>query len=383
MSMLLLSKLTVGGQDLKNRVILAPLTRSRGTPSEDPFDIQSTLANDTMKQYYTQRASTGLLITEAVAVSDEGYGWRNSPKMTTKEHALSWKKVVDAVHEKEGKIYIQLWHMGRQAHSSYHPTTNRTVSASNVPMVGGTTKTIDMKYVEAEVPHSLTIEEIKETVADFVHAAKLSQLAGFDGIEIHAANGYLIDQFLQSCSNQRLDEYGGSIENRARFLIEIVNGIVDSGAYPAERIGVRLAPNGTYGGMGSEDNFETFTTVAAMLNKFGLAYLHVLDGLGFGFHQKSKAVTASDIRKVLDGSIFCNVGLTKEVDEGMIRSGACDGAVFGRLYMSNPDLVERFANDWPLEEPAPYETWYAHSAGKGYTDWPTYHVATEDVAREQ
>lgn len=316
-------------------------------------------------------------------MSDEGYGWRNSPKMTTEEHAFSWEKVVDAVHEKEGKIYVQLWHMGRQAHSSFHPATNRTVSASNVRMVGGPTKTIHMRDVETEVPHSLSITEIKETVDDFVHAAQLSRVACFDGIEIHAANGSLIDLFLQSCSNQRVDEYGGSIENRARFLIEIINGIIDSGAYPAERIGVRLGPNGTFGGMGSEDNFDTFTTVASILNKFGLAYLHVLDGLDFGFHQKSKAVTASDIRKVFDGPIFCSVGLTKEVAEGMIRSGACDAVSFGRLYISNPDLVERFANDWPLEEPAPHETWYAHSAGKGYTDWPTYNVASQEIAQDQ
>jgi len=371
-SLKLLSKLTVGGQELKNRVILAPLTRGRCTPADDPHDVISTLPNDLMKEYYVQRASAGLLITEATAISDQGYGWRFAPKISTEQHAMAWKKIVDEVHAKDGKIYLQLWHMGRQSHSSFHPTTNFTVSASNIPIENGKVKSIDLKDVDAEVPHALTVEEIKQTVADYAHAAQLCKMAGFDGVEIHGANGYLVDQFLQTCSNQRNDEYGGSIENRARFLREIIDAIVASGAYPAERIGVRLSPNGAFGGMGSEDNYESFPAVAKMLNKYGLAYLHVMDGLGFGYHNKCPPVTAADMRKVFDGPIFCNVGLTRDVAEGMIRSGACDGAVFGRLYISNPDLVERFANDWPVEEPAPYETWWYPTAEKGYTDWPTY-----------
>lgn len=316
----------------------------------------SSLPNDVIREFYEQRASGGLLITEATAVSEEASGWRNAPQLTTQRHADAWKKVVDAVHAKGGLIYVQLWHMGRQAHSSFHPSTHRTVSASAIPIPDGKVRTINQGEVDAEVPHALTVNEIQQVFQDFVNAARLAKDAGFDGIELHGANGYLIDQFLQSTSNQRTDQYGGNAENRARFLTDLIDAIITSGSYPADRIGVRISPNGTYGGMGSDDNFEMFFHTAARLNSYGLAYLHVMDGVGFGFHGKDRAVTLSDIRKGFDGPILANVGLTKEMAEGLLRSGAADGAVFGRLYMSNPDLVERFAKNWPLEEPAPYDT---------------------------
>jgi N-ethylmaleimide reductase len=216
------------------------------------------------------------------------------------------------------------------------------------------------------------LEEIKSTVQDFVNAAQGCKKAGFDGVEIHAGNGYLIDLFLQSSSNVRTDKYGGSKENRIRFLKEIVEGIVESGAYPANRIAVRISPNGSYSGMGSDDNFEMFKFLAKEMNKYGLAYLHVLDGLGFGFHGKCAALKAADIRKEFDGIIMCNIGLTKEIAEGMIRSGAADMAAFGRLYISNPDLPERFSNGWPLAAPGEYSTWWFPTGAEGYTDFPTY-----------
>lgn len=347
------------------------MTRARGTVTEDPFDPKSRIPNDIQAEYYEQRASAGLVITEATAISEEGYGWRNAPQICTAEEVEGWKKVVDRVHAKGGKMYLQMWHMGRQSHSSYHPTNNRIVSASNIPMVGKT-KTIQMEESDPEVPVALTVEEIKQTVQDFVDAAKRCKEAGFDGVEIHGANGYLVDQFLQSCTNVRTDEYGGSFENRVRFLREIVEAIIESGAYPANRIGFRISPNGGFGAMGSEDNFEMFTYVAQEMNKYGLAYIHIMDGLGFGYHGKCKVVTCADIRKHWDGIIMCNVGLTKEIAEGMIRSGAADMASFGRLYICNPDLPERFANDWPLAEPAPYHTWWTHIGASGYTDFPTY-----------
>lgn len=343
----------------------------RGTPTDDPFDPACRIPNDIQAEYYEQRASAGLVITEATAVSEEGYGWRNAPQICTAEQVEGWKKVVDRVHAKGGKIFLQLWHLGRQAHSTFHPTTNRTVSASNIRMTGKV-KTLNMDDTEPEVPHALTTEEIKMTILDFVEAAKRCKEAGFDGVEVHGANGYLVDQFLQSCSNVRTDEYGGSMENRIRFLKEIVEGIIASGAYPANRIGFRISPNGGFGGMGSEDNVEMFSYVAKEMNKYNLAYMHVMDGLGFGYHGKAKPVTCAQLRKYYDGIIMCNVGLTKEVAEGMIRSGAADMACFGRLYMSNPDLPERFANNWPLAESAAYDTWWGHTGAKGYTDFPTY-----------
>ena len=216
------------------------------------------------------------MITEATAISEDACGWRNAPHIRTQEHADAWKKVVDRVQAKDGIIYMQLWHMGRFAHSSHHPNTKRVVSAGNLPITGGSkVKTIESEDAEPEVPHALTIDEIKETVADYVNAAKLAADAGFDGIEVHGANGYLIDEFLQSSSNNRTDEYGGSMENRVRILTEVVDAIIDSGAFPANRIGFRISPNGVFGGMGSKDNFEMFTFVAKTLNTKGLAYLHV------------------------------------------------------------------------------------------------------------
>lgn len=188
---------------------------------------------------------------------------------------------------------------------------------------------------------------------------------------------------MQSSTNVRTDEYGGSKENRIRILKEVVEAIIESGAYPAQRIGFRISPNGAFGGMGSDDNLEMFTYVAQEMNKYGLAYLHVMDGLGFGYHGKCRPVTAADIRKHFDGIIMCNVGLTKGVAEGMIRSGAANLACFGRLYISNPDLPERFANDWPVAEPAAYETWWGHTGAKGYTDFPTYEQEQAAKALEE
>eukprot|EP00934_Nitzschia_sp_Nitz4_P003889 Nitzschia sp. Nitz4//scaffold209_size42451//18627//19838//NITZ4_007358-RA/size42451-augustus-gene-0.3-mRNA-1//1//CDS//3329541700//3879//frame0 len=369
----LLSKVTIGSKELKNRLVLAPMTRARATPTEDPFDIQGTLPNDLVAEYYEQRASAGLLITEAVSFSEDGHGWRNAPQISNQEHADAWKKVVDRVHAKDGVIFLQMWHFGRAAHSSHHPNTKRIVSASDVPIPEGTTvKTIDGEHVAPEVPHPLTKEEIQETIQDYVKCAKLAKSAGFDGLEVHGANGYLIDQFLQSSTNKRTDEYGGSKENRIRILKEIVEAIIESGAYSADQIGFRISPNGVFNGMGSSDNYEMYTYVAETMNQYGLAYLHLMDGKGFGWHDLCQQVKAMDIKKRFDGPVICNVGLDKGTAEGMIRSGAADLACFGRLYISNPDLAERFANDWPVAEPAPYETWWLPTGAKGYTDFPTY-----------
>lgn len=324
-----------------------------------------------MAEYYAQRASGGLLLTEATAISELGGGWRNAPHIRTPEQVAGWKKVTDAVHANDGIIYLQLWHMGRAAHSSHHPTTNDSVSASAIA-AKGTTNNIHGEHVPYDVPRALTTEQIQETIQDYVTATRLAKEAGFDGVEIHGANGYLVDQFLQSCSNVRDDEYGGSQENRMRFLKEIVNAIIEDAAFPPNRIGFRISPNGTFGDMGSADNDTMFPFVCQQLEPLGLAYVHVMDGLGFGYHELCKPVTCADIRKVWTGPIITNVGLTKESAEGMVRSGAADLACFGRLYMSNPDLPERFANDWPLAPPAEYETWWRPTAEKGYTDFPPY-----------
>merc|ERR1712176_1589564 len=373
MGMQILDKLTIGGDlELKNRVVLAPLTRARCTPTEDPLDPASNVPNDIMAEYYSQRASGGLIITEATAISEAASGWRNAPHIKTAEEVAAWKKVVDAVHEKNGVIFLQLWHMGRQGHASFHPTTNKTLAPSAIPMKGVQIRSATGENTEGQVPTEMTLEDIQETIRDYVNAAKLCKEAGFDGVEIHSANGYLLDTFLQSSTNTRTDEYGGSPENRLRIVKEIFEAIVESGAYPASRIGFRISPNGVFGDMGSADNKEMFTYVAQEMNTYKPAYLHVMDGLGFGFHNKGPVVTTFDIRKNFDGPIMANVGLTKDMAEGLVRSGTADLVCFGRLYMSNPDLPERFANNWPTEPESTYENWWQPTGAKGYTDYPFY-----------
>ena len=336
-----------------------------------------------METYYEQRASAGLVITEATSISYEGYGWLNSPELVTSGQVAAWKRVTEKIHKKGGHIYVQLWHMGRQAHSSFHPKTNRVVSASNIPMpTTFQVKNADKINVDPETPVPLTVAEIKGIVQDFVQGAKNAKKAGFDGIELHSANGYLIDQFLQSSTNKRTDEYGGTFEKRLRFLKEIVEAIVDSGAYPANRLGFRISPNGVFGGMGSADNVEMFTYLAKEMNQYGMAYMHVMDGLGFGYHGLCPAVKCVDLKKHFDGPIMCNVGLTKEIAEGMVRSGAADLCAFGRLYISNPDLPERFANNWPVEESAVRENWWGPTAEKGYTDYPSVSTIKHSVEVE-
>jgi len=341
------------------------------------MDIKCTLPNELMGDYYEQRASGGLLISEATAISEAASGWRNAPHIRGPEHAEAWKNITDRVHAKGGLIFCQLWHMGRQAHSSFHPSTGQTFAPSAIKF-DGDVKTTDMENVPGEIPHAMTIEEIQTTIQDYVNAAKLSKEAGFDGVEVHAANGYLLDEFLQSSSNKRTDQYGGSPDNRVRLLEEVVQAIIDSGAFPANRIGFRVSPNGAFGGMGSEDNNTFFPFVSERMSKYGLAYLHMMDGLGFGYHELCAPVTAFDMKKNFGGPLICNVGLTKEVAEGMIRSGAADLACFGRLYMSNPDLPERFENNWPLNADPAYETWWSGGT-TGYADYPTY---KEDEKKE-
>jgi N-ethylmaleimide reductase len=293
----LFSKFTVGGQELQNRIVMSPMTRGRCDITEDPFDIKNSLPNERMIEYYKQRASAGLIITEGTQLSELGWGWMCAPKINSEAHAKAWKPVVDAVHEKGGIIYCQLWHLvstllcigtkcrnnditdfsfhfqGRQSHSSFHPSTNKIVSASDVKMTSGEAKHISGEHVEHETPTPMTKEEITEAVQDFTKAARYAKEAGFDGVEIHSANGYLLDQFLQSCTNKRADEYGGSFENRIRFLKEIVEAVIEEGSFEANRIGFRLSPNGNFGDMGSEDNDEMFPYIAKEMNKYGLGKL--------------------------------------------------------------------------------------------------------------
>ena len=334
----------------------------------------SRLANELMATYYEQRASAGLVITEAVGISEQGFGWRNAPGLYTEEMANSWRQVVDRVHAKSGVIYLQLWHMGRQSHTSHMSKVKEIVSASAIALEGQNT-TAEGKKEPYEVPRALRTDEMPGVVEQYRSCAALAKMAGFDGVEIHAANGYLIDQFLQSCSNTRNDQYGGSFENRTRLLLEVIEAIKT--VYPANRIGFRISPNGAFGGMGGAENIDLFSYVAQATDKLGLAYCHMMDGLGFGFHGKCAPMSVSQIRKYYSGPIICNIGLSQDMAEGMIRSGATELAAFGRAYISNPDLPERFANDWPLAPMPDHTVLWSDNTSRGYTDYPTYQPKPE------
>lgn len=357
---LLFQPFDLQGLPLSNRIVLAPMTRGRAGVARQP--------NPLMAEYYTQRSSAGLLITEATTISEQANGWNESPGIYTDEMVEGWKLTTEAVHQAGGTIFLQLWHMGRSSHSSFHHG-ELAVAPSAIK--------INAEYIHTpigkqphEVPRALETAEIPGIVEDYRRAAERALAAGFDGVEIHAANGYLIDQFLQSKTNHRTDGYGGSIENRYRFLKEIVEAIIT--VYPANRVGVRLAPNGVFNDMGSPDFREQFLYVGRQLDTYGLAYLHVMDGLAFGFHNLGEPLTLADFRKVFQNALIGNCGYTQETGESRLASGDADLIAYGRPFLSNPDLVERFRNGWPLAAEAELSDWYAPTGAKGYTDFPTY-----------
>ena len=342
---------------LPNRVVLAPMTRSRAGTSRVP--------NRLMAEYYCQRSSAGLLITEATTISEEANGWNESPGIYTGEMMEGWKHVVKAVHEKGSVIFLQLWHLGRSSHSSFH-NGKAAVAPSAIK--------INEEYIHTptgkqphEVPRALETTEIPRVVEDYHRAAERAKAAGFDGVEVHGANGYLIDTFLQSKTNHRSDQYGGSVESRYRFLKEVVEAVTS--VWPANRVGVRLSPNGAFNDMGSPDFREQFTFVASQLDRFGLGYLHVMDGLAFGFHNLGEPMTLAEFRKVFHGPLIGNCGYTQEAAEKAIADGLADLIAFGRPFISNPDLVERFKHGWPVAPLAPMSDWYLPTGAKGYTDY--------------
>lgn len=356
----LLEPITIGDIVLPNRVVMAPLTRARSGESRVP--------NALMAKYYGQRASAGLIITEATCISPQGNGWIQSPGIYNDEMVAGWTSVLNAVHERGGRMFLQLWHTGRASHSDFHDGA-LPVAPSAIAIVNSDGIHTPVGKKTHEVPRALETREIPQIVEDYRRAAKRAKDTGFDGVEIHAANGYLLDQFLQSRTNHRTDVYGGSVENRYRFLDEVVSAV--AGVFGANRVGVRLAPNGAFNDMGSTDFREQFAYVAKQLDEFGLAYLHVLDGTSFGFHELGEPMTLRDFRDHFHGPLMGNVGYTQKSAEAAISGGDADLIAFGRPYISNPDLVERFANDWPLAEAADMSAWYSHGE-KGYTDYPAF-----------
>ncbi|MCC3426104.1 MAG: alkene reductase [Microcoleus sp. PH2017_01_SCD_O_A] len=359
-SSLLLSPFKLGDLSLKNRVVMAPMTRSRAGETRMP--------NAWMAEYYAQRASAGLILTEATVISSQANGWLNTPGIYSDEQAEAWKQVVNGVHARETPIFMQLWHCGRASHSSFQENNQLPVAPSAIKINGEGIHTPAGKQ-PYETPRALETDEISIVVEDYRQAAERAKMAGFDGVEIHGANGYLIDTFLQSKTNQRTDSYGGTVENRYRFLKEIVEAILT--VFPANRVGVRLSPNGVYNDMGSPDYRETFLYIAGQLNVYGLAYLHLVDGLAFGFHELGTPMMIGEFRDVFSQPLIGNCGYNQELAQTALSNKVADLIAFGRDFISNPDLVERFAGGWPLNPPAVVGVWYSFGP-EGYIDFPTY-----------
>ncbi len=359
----LFTPLRLGAIALKHRIIMAPLTRLR---SRQPGDVPHALNAD----YYGQRASAGgLIITEATDISSGARGYPGAPGIYSPEQIAGWRAVVDAVHAKGGRIVLQLWHTGRISHSSLR--SGAIPAAPSAIAAPGMHVDATGNYVPFETPHALTIAEIQGIVDDFRRAALNASKAGFDGIELHGANGYLIDQFLRDGANRRTDAYGGPIANRASFLLQVVEAVAQ--VWKPSRIGVRLSPWGTFNGMSDSDNPALFSHVIAELSRRKLAYLHLieprtdwnLDGQAI---DPSVPDAAASFRRLFDGPLIAASGFTRASAEQALAEGRADAVAFGRLFIANPDLPERYRRHAPLN---PYDrsTFYGGDA-RGYTDYP-------------
>jgi N-ethylmaleimide reductase len=366
----LFTPLQLGQLLLKHRVVMAPLTRSR---SVQPDSIPGEL----MADYYAQRASDGgLIISEATNISLASRGWLGAPGLYTDEHVEGWKKIVRGVHAKGGHIFAQLWHTGRSSHVAM--TGGATpVSASADPDYWAHPShlvSIPGGWVQPSPHRALTGSDIAEIIDDYRRAAERAMEAGFEGVELHAANGYLVDQFLQNGSNGRADEYGGSIHNRTHFLIEVVEALVS--ACGPDRVAVRIGPGGTWNGMSDDDSVALFSYLAEQLNRFGLAWLHLIEPRIGGselIHEGQGAVAATQLRDIFHGKLIAAGGFEPDSAEAIVGAGTLDAVAFGRLFISNPDLPRRIREHLPL---ADYDrsTFYTFDA-RGYTDYAAFDKA--------
>lgn len=349
--------ITIGAIHAPNRILMAPLTRARNTREHVPTPM--------MVEYYRQRAAAGLIISEATGISQQGLGWPYGPGIWNAEQVAGWRTVTNAVHEAGGRIVVQLWHMGRIVHPSFLGGAQPvSASATTAP---GQAHTYDGKqdYVEAR---PLRLDEIPGLLGDYRKAAQNAMEAGFDGVQLHAANGYLIDQFLRDGSNRREDEYGGSIPNRIRLLTEVTRTLVD--VVGADRTGVRLSPNGAIQGVDDSAPEALFTAAASALSDIGIAFLELREpGFEGTFGKAAVAPIAPAMREVFDGTLVLNSDYEPASGEAMLQSGVADAIAFGRPFIANPDLVERIEDGLPLAKDNP-ATWYSQGR-EGYLDYPT------------
>ncbi len=366
----LFSPVQLGRLFLKHRVVMAPLTRSR---SVQPDSIPGEL----MHEYYNQRASDGgFIITEATNISVSSRGWLGSPGLFTDDQVAGWKPIVSGVHARGGHMFAQLWHTGRSSHLAVTGGVT-PVSASVDPAYREDPShlvSIPGGWVQPSPHRALTIPEISGIVRDYRRAAERAMDAGFEGVEVHGANGYLVDQFLQDGSNKRTDEYGGSIQNRTRFLSEIVSAL--TAVWGAGRVAVRIAPGGTWNGMSDSDPKALFSYVADHLNQFDLAYLHLVEPRIRGselIHAGQGAVAAEQLREIFRGKLIAAGGFEPDTAEAVVGRGTLDAVAFGRHFIANPDLPRRIREGLPLA-PHNRSTFYTFDA-KGYTDYPAYDAA--------
>ena len=354
MALDLFSPAKLGSIALKNRIVMAPLTRNRAGEAGVPQDLNVT--------YYAQRASAGLIVTEATPISPMGHGYPGLPGIYTDEQVAGWKKITEAVHAKGGKIVIQLWHVGRISHPTLLNGALPVAPSAIKPAGKAFTYQGLVDYVE---PRALDANELPAIVQDYVYATQCALKAGFDGVEIHAANGYLLDQFLRDGSNKRTDNYGGSFENRARLLLEVTKAVVETAG--ADKVGIRISPVNPFNNMHDSNPQALFNYVAEQLNQFNLAYLHAVEG---GIHGvgKADAFDFEQMRKLYKGAYMANLSYDKVRGNAAIASGHADVIAYGVPFIANPDLVERYKTDAALNA-ADSKSFYGGTE-KGYTDYP-------------
>ncbi len=353
----LFSPIQLGPLALPTRIFMAPLTRCRASEGHVPNDLNA--------EYYAQRASAGLIISEATSVSPCGYGYPSTPGIHTAEQVEGWRKVTSAVHAKGGHIFLQLWHVGRISHPVFQRDGALPVAPSAVKPKGQVfTGTAMEEYV---TPRALELSEIPGIIAEYVHGATLAKEAGFDGVEIHNANGYLLDQFLRDGTNRRTDTYGGSASNRARLTLEVTEAV--TGIWGAERVGIRFSPAGVFNDMSDSDPLETFGHVLRELNRFGLAYAHITQVTAQDIaHGAVEGVGPKELRPFWKGNIVSAGGFTLQSGTQALAEGWADAIAFGVPFIANPDLPDRLRKGAPLNQAD--ETSFYGGTEKGYTDYP-------------
>ena len=356
---ILLSPYKLGDIKLRNRIVMSPMTRSRAIGN---------ISNQLMAKYYGQRASAGLIITEGTAPSPNGLGYSRIPGNYNDGQAEAWSKITEAVHERGGKIFLQIMHTGRISHPANMPE-GAVILAPSAIKPAGKMWTDAEGMQEFPVPKAMTVDEIKLTQQEYITAAVNAIQAGFDGIELHGANGYLIEQFLSPVSNIRTDNYGGSIENRSRFLLEVIKGTIE--AIGKKKTGIRLSPYGIASDMPHYPEIDdTYKYLAEKLSRFGILYIHLVDHSSMGAPEVPLELKKA-IRKIFKHTLILSGGYTAERAESDLQSGLANLITFGRPFINNPDLVERITNDWPLSNDLDLSTFYSPGE-KGYTDYSNY-----------